>query len=551
MGGKIMRKNFKKVTALMMAVAMVGTLAAGCGKKEETKTETETGSKETEAEAADPENFVFDEEIEIQIPVYDRATEGAAPVDNNYWTQWIQSEFGDKHNVKVTYVSIPRSDDMNKFNMLLSTGDAPDVIFDYDYPDMVTYSDMGALQAVDMEMVKAWAPTFYGNMETNGILDYMAIDGEDTFIAATRPMAYNFMTLIRQDWLEACGLEMPSNLEEYEAALKAFKDKGLGGDSTIPMTLSLPVQGYVVNYPYRDFPLDEKELALYSDLSVASLSWEPTKNFLSTYNRFYNEGLVSKEFYLDADGSQRQADFISGKAGTYESYLSKNPDVVGSLIANDPNAKVAVLDPAALVPEGNKVAGRGYWPFGMIMGFNAESSEDEVKAVLMLLEWMSDSENLFTLQNGIEGVTYELDANGLPSLIACTTEQRLNYNSNKDMFCLVIEGKDYGSDEKNLAVQKTTFAPAGHEDLIQQSYDYMKKYEEFLYPDYLFDTNIKSVASNSATLLDKYKTAFAELVTCPQDEFESKYAELSKDYLNAGYQAILDEREAAFEASQK
>ncbi len=39
----------------------------------------------------------YDEQIELKIPVYDRGMQGQADVDNNYWTDYVQKNFGDKY----------------------------------------------------------------------------------------------------------------------------------------------------------------------------------------------------------------------------------------------------------------------------------------------------------------------------------------------------------------------------------------------------------------------------------------------------------------------
>jgi hypothetical protein len=49
----------------------------------------------------------FAERVKITVPVYDRSKEGYPAVDDNYWTKWIQTNFGDKYNIDVQYVAIP------------------------------------------------------------------------------------------------------------------------------------------------------------------------------------------------------------------------------------------------------------------------------------------------------------------------------------------------------------------------------------------------------------------------------------------------------------
>ncbi|MBP5725707.1 MAG: hypothetical protein J6Y48_01405, partial [Clostridia bacterium] len=52
----------------------------------------------------------FAENVSITVPVYDRGQAGVPNVESNYWTKWIQENFGDKYNITVNYVAIPRSD---------------------------------------------------------------------------------------------------------------------------------------------------------------------------------------------------------------------------------------------------------------------------------------------------------------------------------------------------------------------------------------------------------------------------------------------------------
>lgn len=59
---------------------------------------------------------------------------------------------------------------------------------------------------------------------------------------------------------------------------------------------------------------------------------------------------------------------------------------------------------------------------------------------------------------------------------------------------------------------------------------------------------IESESEYTATLLSLYQEYYAKLVKCAPEEFDALYDELSKEYLEAGYQEIIDERLAAYEA---
>jgi putative aldouronate transport system substrate-binding protein len=305
---------------------------------------------------------------------------------------------------------------------------------------------------------------------------------------------------------------------------------------------------YYGNYGFRPYPMPEEENALYSDITVCALTYEPTKKQLQYDNNLYNEGLVSPEWYLDVDESKARDAFISGKAGVYSCYLTKNnPDIIGNLKKNVPEAEVAYLGshPAT----GSVPAGRSDNPFGMMSGINVNCEHPE--AVLMYFEWLSQPENLFTMQNGIEGVTYNME-DDIPVIVdSYAGEERLNYNSNKDMWCLVTEGKDLGSEELNLKAQEKTYAPTGYEYLIEDSYKNYQKTKEYLYTDFIFDKSIESLSSLSETLKSKWQVIQVDLINCKPEEFEAKYEAACKEYLDAGYQQVLDEKKEVYESMKK
>lgn len=547
---KIRAKQLSLALALTLSLGIFAGCAGGSSSSESKQSSSSKVDSSSAAAVAGVEGFApFEKQVEIQIPVYDRNVEGLPAVDDNYWTKWVQTQFGDKYNVKVTYVAIPRTDEVTKMNMLIASGDAPSIIFHYDYPAAVAYADQGALAEIDMEQFKQIAPTYYSNMESYKVLDYTKLNGKDTFIAAVRPLSYNWTTLIRQDWIDAVNMKMPTNYKEYTALLDAWLAAGL---CDYPITKQLPTTGYVPeNYLYRDFPVEESEMALYSDLTVASLSWKPTYEYLKRSNAEYNKGYYSKEYYLDTDGTQMKADFIAGKAGIYGNYLASDADYIKGLLENNPNAKVASINPYHAVDEGQVPAGREMWPFGLLIGFSSENSEDETKAAQMYLEWMAQPDNLFTLQNGVEGKTYTLDDKGLPVMQAYDGEERLNYGNNKDMYALVIEGRDYGSEEANLQVQINTYAPKGMEYLIEDNYKYTQDTKKYWQRDFLFPSSIASVTEYKATLLSKWQEDCVKLTICKPSEFEDLYTTLTDEYLKAGYQTILDERKSAYEAATK
>lgn len=538
--------KLKKTLAMLIASLMAASMLAACGG-------SQAGADIDMDEIMSRENiedYKYAEQVEIKIPVYDRGTPGQASVIDNYWTKYVQKEFGDKHNIKVTYISIPRKEEITKFNQLLAgkVESQPDIIFNYDYPSIVSFADQGAFRELDEDMIKKYAPDYYeASKEAE---EYTFLNGKKMFLAGTRPDSYQWVTLLRKDWLEKIGKptdgSYPSNAVEHLEMLKLFRDKKCGGEGTIAMTKNLVNANYG-NYAYREFPLPEEDNAMYSDITVCSLTWEPTKKQLQYDNMLYNEGLISPEWYLDKDGSKMKEQFISGKAGIFGTYLSKSDDVINNMKKNNPGAEVMLMPACPQVDENGNTYDTGSRkdnPFGMMSGINVNCKHPE--AILMYFEWMQD--NLFTMQNGIEGVTYNMEGEIPVPIDGYTGEERLNYSSNKDMWCIVIESKDMGSDELNMQVQAKMYAPQGYEYIIEESYKNAKKYEHLAYHDFIFDKPIESLTSSAETLLSKWQEIQVRLINCKPEEFDSMYEAACKEYLDAGYQKVLDEKKEKYDA---
>ena len=60
--------------------------------------------------------FADEENTTLRIMVYDRGntTETYGSATDNYWTRWLQKDFGDPNNITLEYVAVPRSEDDKK-----------------------------------------------------------------------------------------------------------------------------------------------------------------------------------------------------------------------------------------------------------------------------------------------------------------------------------------------------------------------------------------------------------------------------------------------------
>ena len=499
----------------------------------------------------------FAERVKITVPVYDRSKVGYPPVDDNYWTRWIQEQFGDKYNIDVQYVAIPRGDVMTKYSMLIAANDTPTILMEYDYPKVAQWANDGAMTEINLEEFAKVAPTFYQAMVDNKQLGYTDINGKTYFVLTERPYydtTFTYATFVRMDWLRKVGYDhVPANYEETKDAMNKIIEAGL---TTQPLGLGIPTSAYITNFGFRDFPVDEKEWAMHSSLGTPGFSWYPTQRMLKRLNAEYHMGWYSPEFDLEkdsrgADTDQTQTDFINGLTYSYGGYIANNMPWLNAFYENNPDAELAIANPYGGVEEGvNTGAIRADNPFGMIVGFSSLATPDQLKAAWMLMEWMIQPENLFVLENGIEGETYELGEDGLPVMLEYTGDHMLNHNNNIDMTCLVHASKKVGTVEQTIKQMSPVGLPQDFTQALIDNYYILREIADkgLAYSDPVFAVAIDSESEYSATLLSLYQEYFAKLVKCDPAEFDALFEQYSQEFLDAGYQEIIDERAAAYEA---
>ncbi|AIQ47446.1 ABC transporter substrate-binding protein [Paenibacillus sp. FSL R7-0273] len=546
--------NKKKYMGLSLALLVTASLAGACSNNNAANTPSKSpansATSSPAAESAEgnyPDYSAgFKNTVTLDLPVYERAFENWNVTDN-YYTQWIQKEFGDKYNVKVNFMPISRGGEVKDYQQLLAAGNAPAIIYHYDMPQAMAYYGENVMQPLDLNEVAHYAPTYYNNMK-DVIEKYGEVDGKDIFLFASRPDYGNFAGFIRQDWVEKVGMKVEdlTSLEKFNEMLMKWKEAGLG-------TASAGLTANIYNYAgaFREYPMDPKEYAIYTDITVGEYSSPATEKWLRNHSYQYHNGLIDPEFYLRKDGNAIKAEFVAGRTGTFGDYMTSNMDVFEATRKNNPEAEFAYLSGMEGIPGGVEQPRVAPFPFAMIYGVNADTTAEERSALWMYLEWMSQPDNLFFLQNGLEGENYTLDADGIPvKNESFTGESALSKNNNKDYWCLVTEAPTYGSEEQTIKALKKFWTPPGEEDIVEAMFANMakvKQREVTLY-DPLFTVPIESVNEYKADLNNLFQESYLKVVMAPEDQFDKLYAETKEKYLKSGYQEILDEKAAAFDA---
>ncbi|MFV0344613.1 MAG: hypothetical protein ACK5JH_17285 [Anaerocolumna sp.] len=554
-------KKFNKLVAMLLIAVMTIGLMAGCSKSDNKDgevsneatqaptTEATEGAQEEVSTTPGIEGYTaFESNVTLKVPVYDRGVEGVPTVNDNYWTKWVQENFGDKYNVTVEYVPITRSDVMTDYALLAASETLPTILMEYDYPKVSQWADEGYLTTFDMEAFAAVAPDYYNQMVENDQLAYTVQNGETFFALAERPYYdtnYAFQTFVRMDWLKQVGYDhVPLTRAEYVDAMTKIQEAGLSANPKGGAMIT--GVGSDQNYPYRTYPQIAEDWAIAGDVNIPMLGSDANKALLQRENEDYNLGFTNPEYYI-IDAETDKANFISGTTYSYAGYISANMDWLNAFYAQNPDAELAVAPMGVVDEEGGTVpAYRTNNPFGMIIGFSSSATEDELKAAWMYMEWMTQEDTLFTMQWGIEGENYTIDATtNLPvSVPEYTGDKTQGYNNSKDYWCITREARVAGTIEDLIKSQSPLGLPQDFTQAIIDVYYQQKELSEQGYGclDIIFATPIEAEVEYSGVLSEKYKEYRDKLVMASPEEFDALYEKYTQEYLEAGYQEIMDER---------
>lgn len=495
----------------------------------------------------------FEKTVKLQIPVYDRGYK--LSVQENYWVDWIQQNFGDKYNIDVQFIPITRSAVEADYDLLASRDALPTIMMEYDYPKVSRWANDGYLVPIDLDYFKSIAPTYYQMMEDNGYLTYTAIAGDDYFVMAQRPYAataVNFVTFYRMDWLEAVGYDhIPVGRTEWLDAMTKIKEAGIAEHPAGGATFS--ANGGFQVYGTRELPMSELEWAMYGDFSIPAMGWAPAKEAVRQANENYNLGLTDPEYYV-IDSTTAEANFYAGKTYSYGAYIASDMYLLNNFYAQNPDAKLAVYtmmedESVKLTAEAAPIY-RSDNPMGMIIGFSSDATAEQHLAAMMYLEWMIQPENLFVMQWGVEGENFNY-VDGVPTLVGeYDGTYAQGYNNNKDYWCCAIESREFGTIYDKLASNSPKGIPQDFTEQLCQLYDLNVKKVEMGYAmnDALFSVTIEAENEYRGTLQALFTEYYDKLVMCPTEEFDALYEKYTQEYMDAGYREVIEQRKDAYEA---
>ncbi|MCY9691381.1 extracellular solute-binding protein [Paenibacillus alginolyticus] len=354
-----------------------------------------------------------------------------------------------KLNIKITPEMVDVQQYKTKLNLKMSSGDIPDVVRIDFADDFQKYAQQGAFVDLTSLINEKDTPNILKEVPKE-VFEQAKVNGKIYGIPyqGGPGAGYRWNVVLRKDYVEGMGAQVPKTLDEYYNLLKKVKAEK---PDVIPLggyTAQIGQQKYANNsfdHIFGAFGITPGYFT-EKDGKFSNYDIDPKmKEALQYLQKMYAEGLIDKEFATIKE-EQLRAKLYSGKLfswmgwwstpNDYDTQVETNELKKSGKLASDGKLpdqsnvpfKYLSLNSSLVGPDGKAVAPAGA-PFGQMNAISAKTKDP--KKVLAIIENSLSLENQMLTVWGIEGEDYKID-NGkmkvVTDLIDPKTQQDKNGN---------------------------------------------------------------------------------------------------------------------------
>lgn len=329
-------------------------------------------------------------------------------------------EWQRRTGVKLNFIQPPANQAKEAINVLLASGELPDML-EYEWASFPggpekAISDGYILRLNDV--IDKYAPNLKKYLQAHPEIDkqiktdsgsyyvFPFIQGDEALLTYQGP-------IIRKDWLDELGLQVPVTIDDWHTVLTAFKEKKGAAAPLSFLGVPSPLFGiengaFIGAFGIKKGFYQEQGQVKYGPIEPAY------KSFLALFRQWYAEGLIDKNM-ASVDTKTLDANMISGRSGA--SIWN-----AGAGIGMWQPAVEGKWPQAKFVPAPYPVLHAGERPkFGQRVnaytgngGVAISSNSRNVEEAVRMLDYGYSEAGHLLFNFGIEGVSYEMK-NGYPA----------------------------------------------------------------------------------------------------------------------------------------
>ncbi len=458
------------------------------------------------------------------------------PEETSVW-----DELAARTGVKIEWIWAPNTNYDEKVNTILAGGDLPDAIYGATTSLLL---NQGAIIPLD-DYLAELCPNYLALLKPEDD-PYLrnAADGKMYFMSHIMDFPPSMSNLIRADWAEAAGMELPTTWADWMKYWEWVRDNDANGngDKTDEIPLTVNNTDYLLELGnWFDIKVNNSYFATTNEGELVPLFEHPNfRTFLETMVQLYKDGILDKEFVTRNDTYKTIQD--TGLVGSVYYYAERaNLTTTNLRDSGVTNAKfVGVAPPTYFEGTQGLIKARGrMYTYGLAVTVAAEE-RGTVEDIMKVWNYIYSEEGTDLLCYGIEGRHHtKVDGEYVytPEVLegAFTTARKsgvipslMNYNWIGESYMQILTG---GKAYEDLA------------EPMQYFYDALYLNEPYFYYQVpLFDT--EAYVEYGAEFKSKLTSIVAQCVVgeLTIDEFYAQYEDIKAD----GWQEIIDEQVAVY-----
>ncbi len=251
-----------------------------------------------------------EETLTYWVPLNDNLRDVSDDLGETPFAQELARQTG----VKINYIHPQQANGWHPLTLLLASGDLPDII-EYSWSAVPggiqkTYLDNHIIRLNDV--IDKWSPNLKAYLQDHPDVDNMAQtdNGDYLFyplIRESEDLTVHTGPMIRGDWLEELGLEVPETIGEWHQALTLMKQQK-GADAPLVYENNLYSTGDLSG------AFGVKQGFYVENGQVVYGAAQPGyKAFLQTFRQWYGEGLIDPDI-VSVDKLAVESNIAQGKS---------------------------------------------------------------------------------------------------------------------------------------------------------------------------------------------------------------------------------------------
>ncbi len=272
-----MKKNIKVISLVISCVFLFSLLVAGC---------TNRDAKNGGASSQDGTGQIIESPVNLEMFLVTTLQVRDLEFQNNPYTKYLN----DYANVKLKLTVPLPAERETQFNLILSSGNLPDIITQYGYEQLNAVGTDGGLLALDPYINKS---QIMKDFHTTELWEKQKNENQNIYVIRSNiKETINPIVLIaRMDLLEdVYGGKTPSNLDEWVEAATALKNK---------YPESTPFSSFGINYLdffMRSFGVGGSQYKNINGKIIHVFEHPKMIDCINFYRMLYDEGLLDSTF---------------------------------------------------------------------------------------------------------------------------------------------------------------------------------------------------------------------------------------------------------------